>query len=92
LDGVCQGGSDVACPAGAYCEATRGCVRDPTHLSCPGDCNDDGAVTIDELMKGTSIQLDRLPLQACFAFDRDFDERLSIDELVSAVRAALEGC
>jgi hypothetical protein len=67
-------------------------VRASRALSCPGDCNGDGLVRINELTTGTNITLDRLPLEACPVFDRNFDERIGIDELVGAVLAALAGC
>jgi hypothetical protein len=88
-DGVCQEGSAVECGLGAYCDGTRGgCVFD----RCPGDCNADGRVTIDELMNGASILLNRLLPYPCTAFDLDLDSELRIDELIRAVQAALDGC
>lgn len=67
-------------------------VRAERALSCPGDCDGDGLVRINELTTGTNLTLDRMPLEACPVFDRNFDERVGIDELVGAVFAALAGC
>lgn len=67
-------------------------VRENAALSCPGDCDGDRLVRVNELMTGTNITLDRLPLEACPVFDRNLDKRLSINELVGAVGAALAGC
>lgn len=55
----------------------------------PGDCNEDGNVTVDELVLGLEIALDRAPLSACPALDRDRDGQVSIDELITAIDVAL---
>ncbi len=59
---------------------------------CPGDCNGDGAVTIDELILGVRISLGDAALAACPAFDATPDGVLRIDELVRGVAAASDGC
>jgi hypothetical protein len=59
---------------------------------CAGDCNGDGAVTIDELILGINIALGSQPPSACPSFDTDSDGTLSIDELIFAVQNALAGC
>ncbi|MEO8602010.1 MAG: LamG-like jellyroll fold domain-containing protein [bacterium] len=60
--------------------------------ACSGDCGDDGAVTIDELITLVSIALDSAPLDACRAGDSGGDGRITIDDLLRAVNAALDGC
>jgi len=60
--------------------------------TCPGDCNADGSVTVDELIKGVNIALGTLPLSACMSFDVNGDGDITIDELVRAVNNALNGC
>jgi len=47
---------------------------------------------LDDLIRLVNIALDNQPISACTAGDREFDRRITIDELVVAVRAALEGC
>jgi hypothetical protein len=64
----------------------------PTPLSCVGDCDGDGAVTVDELLTGVSLALGLLSLVACPPFDFNGDGWVTIDELLSAVNAALSGC
>jgi len=64
----------------------------PTPLSCVGDCDGDGAVTVDELITGVNLALGALPLVACPAFDFSRDGSVTIDELLTAVNAALSGC
>lgn len=60
--------------------------------SCSGDCNADGAVTIDELITAVGIALDARAADSCTASDIDSNGRVSIDELVRAVSSALNGC
>jgi hypothetical protein len=61
-------------------------------VPCTGDCNGNGAVSIEELVLGVGIALDTTPLDACRAFDPDGDELVSISELIAAVGNALAGC
>jgi hypothetical protein len=60
--------------------------------SCPGDCNGDGEVTINELITGVNLALSSGSLNSCPAFDLDSSNDITIDELVRGVGAALEGC
>ena len=60
--------------------------------SCPGDCDGDGAVTVDELIRAVVISLGDRPLADCTAADRGGDGSVTIDELVAAVDAGLSGC
>src|SRR5262249_4578515 len=60
--------------------------------SCPGDCNSNGSVTIDELIKGVNIALENAPVAACAAFDTNHNRAVTVDELVRAVSSALSGC
>jgi hypothetical protein len=64
----------------------------PASAACTGDCNADGVVTINELISGVNISLDRTDLAVCRACDRDGDGAVTIAELVAAVRATLDGC
>ncbi len=59
---------------------------------CFGDCNGDGEVTIDELVRGVNIALGILPLDACPSFDSGGDGEVTIEELIAAVNDALAGC
>ncbi|HVM98466.1 MAG TPA: hypothetical protein VMT89_18875 [Candidatus Acidoferrales bacterium] len=61
-------------------------------VACTGDCNNDGEVTIDEIVKGVNIALDVLPIGSGRAFDTNGDGVVTIDEVVAAVTAALAGC
>ena len=60
--------------------------------SCPGDCNGDQIVTVDELVRGVNIALDQQTIDSCPAFDRNSDGQVTIDELLAAVSAAIGTC
>jgi hypothetical protein len=57
---------------------------------CEGDCDADGRVTVDELVRAVRINLGELPLSACPAFGAATSVR--IEQLVRAVNNALRGC
>ncbi len=59
--------------------------------ACPGDCSNDGAVTVDELIHCVSIALGA-PLGDCPPCDVSGDNLVTVDELVQAVTASLNGC
>ncbi len=59
---------------------------------CTGDCNGDGQVAINELIRGVNIALDRATTESCPAFDSDGNSAITIAELVAAVGFNLEGC
>ncbi len=59
---------------------------------CSGDCNNDGSVTINELVRATRIALGVEPSSACPNADRDNNRRIAISELIAAVNSALLGC
>lgn len=59
--------------------------------SCLGDCDGDGTVDISELVLSAGIALGTLSPEACTMSD-GFGTELTIDELVRAVRNAIEGC
>jgi hypothetical protein len=59
---------------------------------CPGDCNGDGQVAINELIIGVNIALEAQAVSACPSFDVNSDGSVAINELISAVNAALNGC
>lgn len=61
-------------------------------LPCVGDCNVDGEVTVDEVVRGVNIALGSLAVSECAAADRDGDGAVTIDEIVAAVQAALNSC
>ena len=60
--------------------------------ACSGDCDGNGVVSIDELIRAVRIGLAATPIDDCRAADADSDGHVTIDELVRAVNAALGGC
>src|SRR5262249_12825305 len=60
--------------------------------ACLGDCGGDGAVAVSDLVLGVAIALNQQPLVACPSFDGNHDGRVGVNELVTAVGNALNGC
>ena len=60
--------------------------------ACVGDCGGDGAVSIDDLVRGVAIAVGSQPLSGCAAFDGNGDGSVSVSELIQGVNAALGGC
>jgi len=60
--------------------------------ACTGDCDGNGRVTVDELVKGVNIALGTLPISACVAFDCHEDGHVTVVCLVKAVNNSLSGC
>ena len=61
-------------------------------VTCAGDCNADGAVTIDDVLVVTNIALGEDDVQACAAGDVDGSGTITVDEILLAVGNALAGC
>jgi adhesin/invasin len=59
---------------------------------CPGDCNINNQVSIDELLRGVNILLGETDPRDCLALERNGNDGISVDELVAAVGSALNGC
>jgi len=59
---------------------------------CAGDCNANGMVTVDELVRGVNIGLGVQPVSTCPAMDFNGNAAVTVDELVKAVSNALGGC
>jgi hypothetical protein len=67
-------------------------VSQPVASGCIGDCDDDGVVSIDNVILMINVALGTAPAGACAAGDADANGRIAIDELVAAVHAALVRC
>lgn len=59
---------------------------------CDGDCANDGAVTVDEIVTGVNLALGAAPLAQCNPFDRDGNGVVTVDEIIVAITNALVGC
>jgi hypothetical protein len=60
--------------------------------SCPGDCNEDGIVTLGEVVTGVGIALGDSPTSRCPLLDMNGDDSASVTELIEAVHAELGDC
>src|SRR5262245_20281835 len=67
-------------------------VASESAAACVGDCNDSGAVSVAELVNGVNIALGTRTLDGCRQFDCNGAGRVTIDCLLKAVGAALNGC
>jgi len=94
--GTCRPGAVRNCDDGDpgttdSCDPVWGCQ----HVypgGCIGDCNANGAVTINELVTMVNIALETRPIEVCMQGDANRDARITVDELVLAVTMALTGC
>ncbi len=64
----------------------------PAAAQCPGDCDGNGTVAINELIRGVNIALGNADVSTCTAMDVDGSGTVAINELIQAVNAALTGC
>jgi len=80
---------DGGCLAIATGDCPEACGCRP---SCPGDCDDDGEVTVNNLILCVNIALGNAPVNDCPAIDTNGDGEVTVDELIQAVNAALNGC
>ncbi|HSP53956.1 MAG TPA: penicillin acylase family protein [Dehalococcoidia bacterium] len=67
-------------------------ARVPASFPCPGDCRDDGHVSIDELITGVNIALGSSAVDACAPLDLDGNGAVAINEIITAVNRALGTC
>ena len=78
--------------------ATPTSTRTPTPTStsqpglCTGDCDENQVVSVDELIRGVNIALARAAVGDCEPLDENANGSISIDELVGAVKRAINGC
>jgi hypothetical protein len=61
-------------------------------LGCAGDCDGGGTVVIAEIIRSVNIALGNVTVDTCTNADRNSNEGIEINELVSAVNSALNGC
>jgi len=67
-------------------------VAGAAQAQCAGDCDGDGAVTVDELIHAVDIVLGTASIDGCLAADANQDGRVAVDEVVQAVGNAQVGC
>lgn len=59
--------------------------------ACPGDCNADTAVTVDEIVSLVNLAL-AAGTDGCAAGDVNGDGSITVEEIVAALNHALNGC
>jgi len=75
--------------------ATAEVAASPTRtagIACVGDCNENGAVAINELIFAVGIALGNNTINQCMSVDANRNGTVAINELVQAVGNALTGC
>ncbi len=60
--------------------------------ACPGDCNNDGRVAVDELRAAMQAALAGASSLGCLNADSNLDNRIHVEEVVAAVASAASGC
>jgi hypothetical protein len=65
-------------------------VADPDACVC--DCNGDGEITIDEIIRAVNIGIGLLALEQCPAGDANNDLQVSIDEIIRGINGGIDGC
>jgi len=59
---------------------------------CISDCDGDGTVSVDEVVKAVRVALGALDIRDCLAADSSGNGEVSVEELVQAVNDLLSGC
>jgi hypothetical protein len=62
-----------------------------SHAQFVGDCDGDGAVSIDELIRAVNIALGETELSLCEPLDVNDDGSVDVNELIGAVAASMSG-
>jgi len=88
---------DQAADCAIGCEVYAQLFRMTGTPDCPGDCNSDGAVSIAEIITAVDLAVDgtdeaQSDPTRCPALETRDDCRTTVAEIVSAVRADLDGC
>ena len=59
---------------------------------CAVDCDRDGEVSVDELLRAVSMALGDDSVTRCAAADRDGSRSISVDEILAGIAGNLDGC
>lgn len=60
--------------------------------ACVGDCNTSGVVTVAEIVTMVNIALGQADIGSCEAGDENKDKLIKVNEILAAVKVALDGC
>src|SRR5690242_2569067 len=67
-------------------------TRAAGQTTCPGDCNGDGVVTVDEVILMVNVALGSAAVSTCEAGDVNGDGQITVDDILAAVNSALNAC
>jgi hypothetical protein len=67
-------------------------LAEPDTTGCAGDCNADGQVAIDEILRLVNLALGNGQADGCAVADVDHNQQITVDEIVAAINNALNGC
>jgi hypothetical protein len=71
---------------------TPGETPNPVPGACVGDCNSEGAVSVNDLIAMVNVALGNGATTTCSAGDANHDGEITINEVLLAVGNALNGC
>lgn len=92
LGGPTETSTPTRTPGGPTETSTPTATVTPTQGPCPGDCDGDQLISINEIIRGVNIALGRPGLADCIQFDVNRDGSVGITELISAIFAASQTC
>ena len=84
--------ADAFSEGGKLCSMTASIRVTVGGSICAGDCDGNGGVEVDELVRGVNVALGIAAPDRCPAADASGNGTVTLDEIVRAVRAALHGC
>lgn len=61
-------------------------------ITCVGDCNGDGSVTVEEIITMVNMALGNAEMSDCDIGDANNDNLITVDEILMAVNNALNCC
>jgi len=76
----------------ALAPAAGVCLRGPVEDVCAGDCDENGVITVDEILVVIRIALGEADLATCASADRTDDGQITVEEIIATVDRALDGC
>lgn len=79
-------------PEGVQLRARFELLSDMVCTRCAGDCDGDGVVRVDEIVKTVSIAIGVVEMSSCPDADLNEDGAVTVDEILSAVTNALDQC
>jgi hypothetical protein len=85
-------GEATATPVPSATPTPTATPEPPCLQPCTCDCDGDCMVTVSEMIRAVLISLGETTLDQCSAADRNKDGMVTVDELVSGVHNALNGC